>query len=855
MSAAFLILMPLTTISQIFNCTYKGTTVTYSIISVPKHEAEVVSVPKNVTAVTIPASIVFNGETFKVTEISGFRDCKLLKSVVLPNTVKTINEKAFYGCSWLRSINLPLGLEVIGKSAFRYCESLTSITLPTSIKKIGRYAFSYCENLRSINLPSGLEEIDFAFHGCKNLKIKNISKDLGFIWNDTVIVLNTNNEIVKHGFDEDDYGFVYTFGNKKINNWAFHNYTIITDKELKWELVKDTLINLKSFDSLRQVNDIAGLFTKTQQNELEQRLVTFNDTTSYKICVVTVTDLMGYGISELAVNIGNHQYASIILLIKQKNNTPGGVTIKVSTGLKEAISHTTTKKIIDNELIPLFNENDYYGGVSAAINLLCPLATGEINELNLFDSIAIYILDDKGDTIRKRNLKPNSSDKEIQEEKNTIAKELLVAIGDSLMKKHKYAEAKSKYNEALNLAPKDTLVQNRITNINNLIVEEERTRIEAEEKARREDEERKRIEAEIKARRAKEERWVESVVDDKNKYANSMINQGHLQKAIDLLQEAIDTAAAHSYAYRRLESRMRIDSIKQAQSFFSDTSMVYDFKNLRPSLYNETDRAITLKIKSFMIEKNICIERNNMSVALYTHQKGTFQFNEPSNTLKKLCKEMFKTEYLPPIIIDDKKLNSKAIFNYSVEYAIGTVKVKRWNLTQSMDVQYDISSQLENDMRRMFSSSLGNMPTNCDGNYSFTVTSMDINGQMEHMVRLRKCNFRNGPQNAWKSLLVPGLGNKYVNENGELDIGCFLLSYGCVGYGIYCLSDRALDKDFKKIGLASVSIGAAIWLGNIVYVWGKGAKNKHENKEQLNQINFAYDIKFDAPEVVYSLKF
>lgn len=88
--AALAITVP--SMAQRFEYTYNGTTIEYKIISVQKHEAEVYSVPKKVTEVTVPAVVSFNGENFKVIQLNwgSFRGCNLLKSVTLPNTIKTI---------------------------------------------------------------------------------------------------------------------------------------------------------------------------------------------------------------------------------------------------------------------------------------------------------------------------------------------------------------------------------------------------------------------------------------------------------------------------------------------------------------------------------------------------------------------------------------------------------------------------------------------------------------------------------------------------------------------------------------------------------------------------------------------
>ena len=66
---------------------------------------KVMAAGEYIESATIPSTI--NGKP--VTEIadSGFRNCKYLKTVTLPNSITEIGSSAFDGCSSLVSINIP----------------------------------------------------------------------------------------------------------------------------------------------------------------------------------------------------------------------------------------------------------------------------------------------------------------------------------------------------------------------------------------------------------------------------------------------------------------------------------------------------------------------------------------------------------------------------------------------------------------------------------------------------------------------------------------------------------------------------------------------------------------------------
>ena len=65
--------------------------------------------------------------------------------IVLPNTLKRIEEAAFYS-DCIKGISLPDGLEYIGRIAFSW-SAIDHIIIPASVKRIEEAAFSLCKNL------------------------------------------------------------------------------------------------------------------------------------------------------------------------------------------------------------------------------------------------------------------------------------------------------------------------------------------------------------------------------------------------------------------------------------------------------------------------------------------------------------------------------------------------------------------------------------------------------------------------------------------------------------------------------------------------------------------------------------
>lgn len=104
---------------------------------------------------------------------------KLMKEIVIPDTVTNIPSHAFEGCLGLTKVIIPESVESIGALAFSYCSDLTEINLPDRLEKIESSTFSGCENLKSIDLPNNIESIDsYAFADCLALESIIIPDDV-----------------------------------------------------------------------------------------------------------------------------------------------------------------------------------------------------------------------------------------------------------------------------------------------------------------------------------------------------------------------------------------------------------------------------------------------------------------------------------------------------------------------------------------------------------------------------------------------------------------------------------------------------------------------------------------------------
>lgn len=122
--------------------------------------------------VSIPASITYQGKSYRVTSIGddAFFACYKLTSVHIPGSVKKIGSGSFASCTGLSRINLPANLTEIGFRGFADCSALTSVDLPGSLTQVGNYAFQACSSLKSVAWPASLTVVPRAcFERCTSL--------------------------------------------------------------------------------------------------------------------------------------------------------------------------------------------------------------------------------------------------------------------------------------------------------------------------------------------------------------------------------------------------------------------------------------------------------------------------------------------------------------------------------------------------------------------------------------------------------------------------------------------------------------------------------------------------------------
>lgn len=158
---------------------------------------------------TLPTS-----DTYTTLEEHTFKDCKSLKSIIIPKNVTTVGTGAFMGCTSLESIQANYYLMTIKDKAFYKCSSLKSAEIPVTVINIGADVFYGCNNL--------------TVYGGQNSPIHKYA-----VKNNKKFEVSSNVYRIRHGevnesvfWELDNHHRLTVTGNGIINSRPWKNYSI-----------------------------------------------------------------------------------------------------------------------------------------------------------------------------------------------------------------------------------------------------------------------------------------------------------------------------------------------------------------------------------------------------------------------------------------------------------------------------------------------------------------------------------------------------------------------------------------------------------------------------------------------------
>ncbi|MEX2597600.1 MAG: TPM domain-containing protein, partial [Salibacteraceae bacterium] len=129
------------------------------------------------------------------------------------------------------------------------------------------------------------------------------------------------------------------------------------------------------------VSDNANILSVSEVQKLEQKLVAYDNKTSTQIAVVTISSLKGDDLFDFSQRLaekwgigGGNNDNGVLLLIAVKDRK---IRIHTGYGVEGAIPDAISKRIIENDIKPAFQRNDYFAGIDKATNSMMAALAGE----------------------------------------------------------------------------------------------------------------------------------------------------------------------------------------------------------------------------------------------------------------------------------------------------------------------------------------------------------------------------------------------------------------------------------------------------------------------------------------------
>jgi uncharacterized protein len=130
-----------------------------------------------------------------------------------------------------------------------------------------------------------------------------------------------------------------------------------------------------------RVTDLTGTLTAAQQSALEEKLKAFEDRKGAQIAVVILPTTEPEDIAQFGVRLmeswklgrkGIDDGAALIVAKEDRK-----LRIEVQYGLEGALTDATSGRIINETIVPLFKQGDFYGGINAGVDQMLRVVDGE----------------------------------------------------------------------------------------------------------------------------------------------------------------------------------------------------------------------------------------------------------------------------------------------------------------------------------------------------------------------------------------------------------------------------------------------------------------------------------------------
>ncbi len=130
------------------------------------------------------------------------------------------------------------------------------------------------------------------------------------------------------------------------------------------------------------INDYTSIITPIDKVSIENKIINLEKNNSTQIIILTIPTLDNEVLEDFSLKVADKWvknqkkiYDGILILVVKNDRK---IRIEISRGLEAKLTDTILKRIINENIIPKFKEDDFSGGIAAGVDAIISIIKGEV---------------------------------------------------------------------------------------------------------------------------------------------------------------------------------------------------------------------------------------------------------------------------------------------------------------------------------------------------------------------------------------------------------------------------------------------------------------------------------------------
>jgi hypothetical protein len=311
---------------------------------------------------------------------------------------------------------------------------------------------------------------------------------------------------------------------------------------------------------------------------------------------------------------------------------------------------------------------------------------------------------------------------------------------------------------------------------------------------------------------------------------------------------------------QRLTEQERLRQQEELSNFLKEREVKqYEYSILSESHFNQLRSELEQGISEILSGRSENI-RFDLSIDYLIDTLGhtTVNYNlsnNIANPIREKITDLINSKQLNPVHLRQYLVFAKAQYIFHIDLKTNIIELTKF----SNDINFISGDFRTFSTNKEFIKSELTSKNNPIGTYEITYVQYSINQQLKNSLVINSFKSFSGPSAAFASVLIPGLGKRYVTGGQRNGVGTTISVYSLIGGGIaskllsnsyysnYQNATMQSDMDnyytlannLNKATYFLIGAGALIWLHDIYWVANKGSQNKKNTLLMNQRINLS----------------